>query len=106
MESLLTLLETASNTGFFHELCKSFKNTFFIEHLLAAASILCTDFVDISYEDSHTHARRLYVAAANLFLKSNFILVCGMFFLIDGNVISDLITAYVSHYGKFTALHN
>ena len=36
------------------------------------------------YENSHAHTSRTYVAAANLFLKFNFILVCGMFFLIDG----------------------
>ena len=38
------------------------------------------NFVGISYENSHAHTRRLNVAAAYLFLKYNFILVCGMFF--------------------------
>ena len=79
------------------------------------ASVLCKDVFDISYENSHTHTRRLYVAAAYLFLKCNFILVCGMFFLIDGTFILTtfesyriyflFFTTYVSHYGKFIALH-
>ena len=34
-----------------------------------AASVFCKDFVDISYENSHTHTRRFFVAAAYLFLK-------------------------------------
>ena len=36
-----------------------------MEHLVAA-SVLCKDFGDIIYEDSHTHntRRRLYVVAA------------------------------------------
>ena len=54
-----------------------------------ATSLLCKDFVDINYEDSHTHSRRLYVAAAYLFVKCNFIMVCGMFLLIDGTLTID-----------------
>ena len=34
-----------------------------------AASVFRKDFVDISYENSHTHTRGFYVAAAYLFLK-------------------------------------
>ena len=45
-----------------------------------AAYVFYKDFVNISYENSHTHTGRLYVAAAYLFLKYNFILVCGMSF--------------------------
>ena len=44
------------------------------------ASVFYKNFVDISYENSHTHTRRLNVAAAYLFLTFNFILVCGMSF--------------------------
>ena len=65
-------------------------NAFFIENLLVATSVLCKDFVDISCKNSH-NTRRLYVAAAHLFLKWNFILVCRMFFLIDGTLkLTDL----------------
>ena len=35
---LATLLKTDSNTGIFPEYCEIFKNTYFEEHLLAAAS--------------------------------------------------------------------
>ena len=48
--------------------------------------LLYKGFVDISYEDSHTHIRRLYVAAAYVFLKRNFFLVFEMFFLIAGTL--------------------
>ena len=57
------------------EICEIFNRT-----PPVAAFIFCKDFVDISYENSHTHTRRLNVAAAYLFIKYNFILVCGMSF--------------------------
>ena len=63
-----------------------FLGTLFHRAPLVAASVFCKDFVDISYENSHTHTRRLYVAAAYLFLNYNFILVCGMLFPIDGTL--------------------
>ena len=64
------------NTGFFQCNLRNFCRTP-IEHTVAA-SVFCMDFVDISYDNCHT--RRLYVAAAYLCLKYNFILVCGMSF--------------------------
>ena len=80
-----------------------------------AAAVLCKNFVNISYENSHTHTSELYLAAAYLYLKCNFILVCGMPFLIYGTltlatlehdgIYSVSITAYISHYAKLTALH-
>ena len=44
-----------------------------------SAFVFRKDFIDISYENSHTHSRRLNVAAAYLFLKCMFILVSGFF---------------------------
>ena len=52
-----------------------------------AIFVFCKDFVDISYENSHIHTKRLNVAAAYLFLKYSFILVSGFFFPIDGTLI-------------------
>ena len=43
-----------------------------------ASFIFCKNFVDIIYENFHAHARRLYVAAAYLFLNYKFILVWKM----------------------------
>ena len=62
------------------EIWEIFKNTFFSRTPPVAASVFWKDFVSISYESSHTHTRRLYVAATYLFLNYNFILVCGMYF--------------------------
>ena len=45
-----------------------------------AASVFSKDFFDISYENSHTRTRRLYVSAAYLFFKYNSILVSGTYF--------------------------
>ena len=59
-----------------------------------AASVLCKDFVNISYEYSRTHTRGLYVAAAYLYLKFNFILVCGMSFLIYGTLTLTTLECY------------
>ena len=57
-----------------------FLRTSFYRTPPVAASVFCKDFVDISYENSHIRTRRLYVSAAYLFPKCNFILVCRMSF--------------------------
>ena len=68
-----------STQVFSGEICDIFSNVF-IEHPLPAASVFSKDFFDISYENSHTRTRRLYVSAASLFFKYNSILVCGTYF--------------------------
>ena len=48
----------------------TFSQTLFYETPPVAASVFYKDFVDISYENSHTRTRRLYVAAAYYFLNT------------------------------------
>ena len=56
-----------------------FMKTFYRTSLVAA-SVFCKDFVNISYDNSHTHTRRLFVDAACLFLKYTFRFIYEMSF--------------------------
>ena len=46
-----------------------------------AASVFCKDFVDITYENSHAHTRRLNVAAAYLLVKFLHFALWNVFFV-------------------------
>ena len=60
------------NTSFSRKIFEIFMNTFLQNTAGGYFCILRKDFVDIGYENSHAHTRRLCVAAANLFLKIQF----------------------------------
>ena len=80
---LINFIKSRFQHRFFScEVCKVFKNTFFIEHLLRwlllhslrTLSILTLRILIL------IATKRLYVAATYLFLNCSFILVCGMSF--------------------------
>ena len=77
---LVNFIKKRLQHRFFQVKFAKFLWTLFYRTPPVAAFIFCKDSVDISYENSHTHTRKLNVVAAYLFIKYNFILVCGMFF--------------------------
>ena len=57
-----------------------FLATCFYRTPTASCFCILQGLFDISYDNSHTCTRRLYVSAAYLFFKYNSILVCGTYF--------------------------
>ena len=77
---LINFITNRLQHRFFQVKFAEFLGTSFYRTPPPITSVFSKDFFHISYENSHTRTRRLYVSAAYLFLKYNSILVCGTYF--------------------------